>query len=193
MALTTFWRSALPNLLLLLSALTVVTFGQSPPTEGYQLSFPNSSYEIIMPLTITQCEPVYIYYNIASDPSAYNLLDFITADSAGDTIMEFDFPSPTGYLEWICDIPAGYSFIAWGDFMQFYTVQAGSSSDCLGNITTTYSIMDYATIPFRLYTELSPTLTFTNPPQLSTTIDFPTGALETFTAKLSLVLWKKDA
>jgi hypothetical protein len=161
----TFGRSTLKKLLLL-SALTVVSFGQSPPTEGYQLAFPNSLFDIIMPLTVTQCEPVYIYYNIASDPSAYDLLDFITADPSADVLMVFDFPSPTGYLEWICDIPAGYSFIAWGDIQQFYTVQAGSSSDCLGNITTTYSVMEYETIPFQLYTESSPTLSFTDPPQL---------------------------
>jgi hypothetical protein len=95
---TTFWRSTLKNLLLL-SVLTVVTFGQSPPTEGYQLAFPNSSYDIIMPLTVTQCEPVYIYYNIASDPSAYALLIFYTADPSHQEIMFFEFPTPTGYLE----------------------------------------------------------------------------------------------
>jgi len=124
-------------------------------TEGYYFSDITQSSSIILPLSIVQCEPVLIYYNNTYDDLigvAFKFKLYI-----GDEeffFLTLSFPFGVGYLDWICNIPAGSSFIAsYVDSAQTYTVQPGSSSACLGDITTTYSYAAYEPTYFQSYTQ----------------------------------------
>jgi hypothetical protein len=156
-----------------------MTVGQpAPPNEGYQLS-DSPLFEIIMPLSVAQCEPVLIYYDITKKPDVYLLL--FTPDF--DILASFKFPGLIGYLEWICNIPSGIEFVAASNFAyQLYKVQPGSSTDCLGNVTTTYSAVEYATAAFQTYTEF---------PMPSTTIPEPQAQACVCLANILLILAKR--
>src|ERR1700731_991082 len=115
-----------------IAILAAVARPLAPPATGWMIFQNSNTY--IFPFTATRCEPFYIFYN-ATDG---NFLNFYDA-TLSHTLFIITFPKGTGYLEWICDIPAGFVFNA-GNVID-YTVQAGSSSDCLGDITTTYSLL----------------------------------------------------
>jgi hypothetical protein len=143
MATTAVMHSTLASFLAVL-VVAVMTIGQpTPPTEGYQMGSP-LDYDLIMPLSVAQCEPVLMYYNITnvfySEPPT--LFFFSASLGTAVTFVTFGFLNPIGYLEWICNIPAGAEFVAAFGMANLYTVQPGSSSACLGNVTTTYSDMD---------------------------------------------------
>src|SRR5580704_12484463 len=95
--------------LIFISLFVFITQGQilpldiSLPTEGYNLCAPTFACELIMPSTVAQCEPVLIYYNI-TEPGIY--VDLLTPDT-GIIFLFLYTPLGIGYLEWICDIPAG--------------------------------------------------------------------------------------
>jgi hypothetical protein len=129
--------------------------------QGVQLSNPavNPDLDIRFPLTVAQCEPIRIYYN-SSTTDNYGIV-FFTPDFT--TILRITAPIGVGYLEWICDIPAGHGFWVVYYFAYYASVQPGSSSGCLGTITTTYAHASYNTTAFQSYTALSPTMTFTIP------------------------------
>jgi hypothetical protein len=161
-----------------LTVFTAVAFGQlAPPTEGYQLSN-SSTFDIILPLTVAQCEPVLIYYNITNEPTAHNLLQLFTPDSPGELLVTFDFPNLIGYLEWICNIPVGVDFISQADLQHLYTVLPGSSSDCLGSVTSTYSALEYNTTVFQSYTES---------PEIAVTTTFSQVYVSTFAGLLPIL------
>jgi hypothetical protein len=129
------------------------------PTQGHEQGSPVNGWDIVFPLQFFQCEPALIYFNITTDLPVFATL---TAPDA----LEYDefrlitliFPQGIGYLEWICNIPAGFTFITFpvtdwdGGYDQSYTVQPGSSSACLQSITTTYSYITYNTANFQTYT-----------------------------------------
>jgi hypothetical protein len=159
-------RSARITLMAVLATATTATVGQAvPPTEGYQLGDPSDgadSYDVIMPLTVAQCEPVLIYYNFTLWPAYDNpgLTLFPPIQPPIPLIFafaSFQFPNDVGYFEWICNIPAGKMFVAVSFLLgATYVVQPGSSSACLGPLTTTYnSDLQYFTSEFASFTATS--------------------------------------
>jgi len=134
------------------------------PTEGIDLCTDDFSFHIIMPLTISQCDPVLIYYN---NPDTGNISVSLSNPDSGYVFLSLYFPPGVRYLEWICDIPTSNTFIAIGyGYDQLYTVQSGSSSACLHDITTTYTYAFYNTTLFQSFTQsthtASPTSSFTS-------------------------------
>jgi hypothetical protein len=150
--------SALTTFMAVLATATTVTLGQ-PPSEGYEIGNFNP-FEIIMPLTVAQCEPVLFYYNVTpvggSGPPVLDLY-LVVAEPGVDPVVSFIFPNDVGYLEWICNIPAGQIFVTFANsnVNATYVVQPGSSSACLGPITTTYSDLSYYTSAFASFTAIS--------------------------------------
>ena len=123
----------------------------SPTTPGIQLANPEAG-DVRFPVTVSQCEPVLIYHNT---PNAYFLLIYTT----GADLIRLNIPFGIGYLEWICNIPAGFP-VSVGNYFAFsLVVQSGSSSSCLHNITTTYAYASHATSLLRSFTANPPTST----------------------------------
>jgi len=139
-----------PVVVIFASATILTVLGQiARPTEGYYIGNVGVGIDVIFPLSIVQCEPVLIYYN--NPTTVQFFVDFYTHDNS--RLLSLDFPPGAGYLDWICDIPAGYTFFASAVTSQTFTVQPGSSSACLGDITTTYSYAFYHTTYFQSYTQ----------------------------------------
>ena len=145
--------------LAILAALPVAVLTQpSPPSEGIQLAL---DYDVRFPLTIAQCEPVLIYYNTTNlGGYIYNVILFSHTSGSSQEVARLIAPVGVGYLEWICNIPAGHGFRVFGFYERFLVVQAGSSSSCLRALTTTYSYARYATTALQSYTS--------NPPSTAT-------------------------
>src|SRR5215472_8675196 len=120
--------TALFSLTLFLAILAV----PAPPRQGVQLAnvIPGD-HDIRFPLTLTQCEPVLIYYNMAS--AAY--LRFETSDRQTN-LLNLYVPVGAGYIEWICDIPAGDAVMVSFFDSRSYVVRPGTSSSCLSNVTS---------------------------------------------------------
>jgi hypothetical protein len=181
--------------------------------EGYQLGgstdLGGPSYDLIMPLTVAQCQPVLIYYNFAAAAAAQETgffdPNFILFTPGGLILVAFTFPNKVGYLEWICNIPANETFYAQSlgnsaTVQAWYTVQPGPST-CLGPLTPSYIPDIYYGTVFSAYTATispDPTLDTSsyNPPYVypsflfvyglivvRSTIPFPTGTFSTFTLK----------
>jgi len=128
--------------------------------QGYQVcAHIPDGVDIIFPVSIVQCEPVLIYYNITDTDQIG--VGFFTPDLYSYSFLRLYFPVGVGYLDWICDIPAGYTFTAFCDFEQTFTVQPGSSSACLGDITTAYSYVSYLSTYFQSYTQHTHSGSFT--------------------------------
>ena len=140
-----------PASFLLLGVLTLAVRGQvvtTRPLQGYQVG--SEGFDIIMPLSIAQCEPVLIYYN--NTQTVADFLSFETPDALYN-IISFSIPPGAGYLDWFCNIPTGLTFIAsTASHSQTYTVQPGPSFACLGD-TTSYSYVDYLTANFQPFTQ----------------------------------------
>ena len=137
--------------LAILAALPVTVLTQpSPPTEGIQLS---TAYDVRFPLTVAQCERVLIFHN-TTDTYGLNIYSHISGSF--QVVTRLSIPVGIGYLEWICNIPAGYGFRVEGWYERFLVVQPGSSSSCLRALTTTYSYASYATTAFQSYTSNPP-------------------------------------
>jgi hypothetical protein len=179
------------------------------PTQlpgGVQLGFPEFGDDIRAQFTATQCEPFLIYYNTSRGA--------ITPVVVGSPEMRDDlifFPIPAanvtnGYLEWICDIPAGYSFILSRFSDRYYVVRPGSTSSCLQDVTATHQYAHYVTTAFQSYTAHPPN---TTTPSLgisatfvyilifksckgsffvSGSYSFPTGSLPTITVRYKIFL-----
>jgi hypothetical protein len=147
-------RSA--TLLSSLGVLAATVLAQpSPPAQGVQLS---AAYDVRFPLTVSQCEPVFIFYN-TTGPYNVNLNIRAPAGttSTSPAIAVITIPLGIGYLEWACHIPAGHAFVVEGWYERYFVVQPGSSSSCLHDITTTYSYVRYTTTAFQSYTSNPPT------------------------------------
>jgi hypothetical protein len=141
-----------------LAATNFIALGQQPthPAQGDDIGDPSFDWDVILPSSVTQCEPFLIYYNTTVYPTNTSLVMDITTPNYRTILITFTFPPHSiGYLDWICNIPSGYSFIAETfSYPQYYTVQNGSSSDCLGNITaTSNAFYDYQTSVFQSYTQ----------------------------------------
>jgi hypothetical protein len=157
-------------LLLFLILATIVLAQPSPPAQGIQIGDPLLGVDIRFPLTVTQCEPVFIFCNITIVSSSDYFVYLQSPDF--NSILLYIGPTPLGvhYFEWVCNIPAGYGFWA-GHFGLFYViVQPGPSSSCLHNVTTTYQYASYSTVAFASYTAGLP---------ITTTSSFPPGFLAT--------------
>jgi hypothetical protein len=126
-----------------------------PPEDGYQLISGILDSSLIIPTSIAQCDPFFIFYSLTTNYPSLGIISFQTVQ--GHIFLNLTMPAPgTGYMEWICNIPAGEQFLARG---QLYTVQPGSSSACLGDLNTTYSLAMYSTSLFESYTVSPPTST----------------------------------
>jgi hypothetical protein len=128
--------------------------------EGVQLG-QSGLFDLIVPLTATQCEPFLIYYDMRRYsylPSpAPQVLGLEGANSVfedtPDGFLEIFFPPDVGYMSWTCNIPAGQTFRTSGAQSLVYVVQNGTSADCLGNVRTTYQYVAYQTSSWASYTK----------------------------------------
>jgi len=148
----------LTSVVVLFAAVLAVLGQIARPTEGYELGNVTLGVDVILPLSIVQCEPVLIYYN----NTGTNLTTVVLYTPDLYIFLTLYFPPGVGYLDWICDIPAGYTFFASGDFDQTFTVQPGSSSACLGDLTTTYSYASYNSTLFPSFTQHPYSGSYTN-------------------------------
>jgi hypothetical protein len=197
-----------------LSLATFVVVASVTPVALSQLegiALLDSPNYIILPLAATQCQPFLIFYNVtAPDAGALWLLspqDVVEfGREFGVGFASIDIPVGTGYLLWICNIPAGDAFIAQYVNMDGieYIVQQSGNSSCLGNVTASFSSsgISYNIPEFLSYTTSAPTAATTLPPvtlsgcvfcsfspyleaqpvvSLSTT--YPTGSFSTATLK----------
>ena len=130
----------------------------SSSATGFQLAHPEEGWDIIFPLSVAQCEPVSIYYNHTLPTPGFTIHISVNDPQESTVLLTIDPPQDygVGYLEWICDIPAGHSFIVQSLRAQYYVVGYGSSSSCLGEITTTYAHMSYNTMALQSYTKNAP-------------------------------------
>ena len=118
--------------------------------EEQRLTKALSVVHFFLIVAVTQCEPVLIYYNMASDRYNLSLLmsDFYE-------FLRIPVPSGTGYIEWTCNIPRGYGLygLVASNYRQYYlVVKPGRQSSCLRNLTRTYPSASYATSVFSSYT-----------------------------------------
>jgi hypothetical protein len=138
---------ALVSILVAFLSTILSVIAQDRPTQGYELSDPDSGIDIVLPSSMTQCDPFLIYYSLNTTTTFY--IAFYTPDLQGDALLTLQPPlESTGYIDWICDIPAGLDLVVATRlsgvlYGQYYTVEPGTSSACLGALTTTYSILNY--------------------------------------------------
>ena len=128
----------------------IVLAQPSPPAQGIQIGHPLEGFDIRFPLTVTQCESVFIYYNTTTSRGSHIVLS--TRDYTVPLLSIGPTPLGVGYFEWVCNVPAGYDM--WASFLDLYiiTVQPGPSSSCLHDVTTTYQYASYVTTAFASYT-----------------------------------------
>jgi hypothetical protein len=107
------------TLLSSLAVLAATVLAQpSPPAEGIQLS---TAYDVRFPLTVSQCEPVFIYYNTTG---TYSLYICAPAGTTGTftTKAVITILVSIGYLEWTCHISAGLAFVVEGWYQRYVVV-----------------------------------------------------------------------
>jgi hypothetical protein len=158
---------SLPAVVLAALVGTVLVLAQPPrPTAAIQLS---ASTDVRFPSNVSQCDQVLIFYDRATATNTALLGIYAPGDlAATDRLISMVVPTGIGYLDWACNIPAGHNFAVHFDLWQYIAVQSGRS-ECLGNVTTTYEFVSYATPLFQSYTA--------NPPRT----DAPTVSLASVT------------
>jgi len=127
-----------------MSILTTVFSAPGQPAIGIQIPMlgvqdgngTDSGYDVVLPLTVAQCDHFIIYTNVTN--VTFDYVVFTPPDDPDNPSKSAPFlrlnSLPNGtYFDWICNIPAGHSFHALAKHAQTYTVQNGSSS-CLGDI-----------------------------------------------------------
>jgi hypothetical protein len=150
-------------LLIFLILAAIVLAQPSPPAQGIQIASgpPDFGIDVRFPLTVTQCEPVFIYYNNTSGST----VNVYLSTNIQNLLDIYPIPVGAGYIEWICNIPAGYNFWASANRVgtQVYprrwchvVVQPGLLSSCLHDVTTTYRYASYFTTDFEFYTAHPP-------------------------------------
>jgi hypothetical protein len=107
-------------------------------------------------LTVTQCEPVPIYYNSTTAEYAI-FFNYGTPDT--NTFLSIPIPIGAGYIEWICNVLAGYGFYAVYYSLHYFVIVQPGSSACLHDVTTTYPDATYRTTVFQSYTAQAPITT----------------------------------
>jgi hypothetical protein len=129
----------------------------SPPSQGIQIGNPDlGAWDIRFSLTVTQCEPVPIYYNSTTAEYAI-FFNYGTPDT--NTFLSIPIPIGAGYIEWICNVPAGYGFYAVYYSLHYFVIVQPGSSACLHDVTTTYPDATYRTTVFQSYTAQAPITT----------------------------------
>ena len=133
---------------------SIVLAQPSPPAQGIQTGY-ESGLDIRFPLAVTQCEPVFIYYNTTISLQA--TVTLVTPETGA--LFGLLIPGGVGYIEWVCNIPAGYDFgvLSSYGFYYYIVVQHGPLSSCLHNVTTTYQYAWYFTTNLAAYTARPPT------------------------------------
>ena len=150
--------ASFPRVIFLAILASIVLAQPSPPVEGVQIGDADgeaSGLDIRFPLTVTQCEPVFIFIRFTAGSFSSGAIHFHSLDNV--RLLSIGPFLGTGYVEWVCNVPAGRSLVVFSrpgtNFHQF-TVQPGPSSSCLRNITATYSFASYVTSQFTSYTAL---------------------------------------
>jgi hypothetical protein len=144
-------------LFIFLILVAIVLAQPSPPALGIQIGNLTIGSDIRFPLNVTQCEPVFIYYNVTITVDYYVVL--LDAGHSYHVLTIGPIPIGVGYFEWVCNIPAGYGFWVVQDNRYFTVVQPGPLSSCLHNVTTTYQYASYITTSFAFYTARTPITT----------------------------------
>jgi hypothetical protein len=131
--------------------------------QGIQLGLAEWGISIIAPMTVFQCEHFPIFYNITPTPQGMAQGVIYPADGSfafkspdlNLTLFEFNLPMGQGYIDWICDLPAGDSFLITALTFYLYTVHPGSSSDCIGSasdiVTTQFPYGEFYTSELGAY------------------------------------------
>ena len=119
-------------------------------SQGYQLGDPVGGISVLFPLTVTQCDAVVVFYNVTTSDRVPVLLH--PPDDGAAPFLTFTPPSGAGYLVWHCTVPAGSSFIASATRSRAFTVHAGPSSICLGDLSVDTAIARYDTSVFQSLT-----------------------------------------
>jgi hypothetical protein len=143
----------------------VVTILAQPPAQGIQLGDPEHFWDDFrFPLAVSQCEPILIWYNRTE--LSRNSAMFLTTPNMNESdvghglFLQILAPFGSGYIEWVCNIPANYSFIVGYRFQHYIVVRPGtSSSSCLRNVTAAYEYAMYFTSSFQPYTAQPPNTT----------------------------------
>jgi hypothetical protein len=126
-------------------------------TPGVQLGDPTQGIDLVLPLSISQCDHFLVFYNVTqtSDDASSTSGAAIEFGNVGESRVFFTLKPPegAGYLDWVCDIPAGRRFTARNGGREYsYTVDAGSSG-CLGvRTTTSFQYASYSVPIFTSYT-----------------------------------------
>jgi hypothetical protein len=109
-------------------------------SQGYQLGDPIGGISVVFPLTVAQCDAVVVFYNVTISDQVPILL-YPPNDSS--PFLTITPPNGAGYLVWRCTIPAGSSFIVSATRSHTFTVQHGTSSICLGDLSADGAIARY--------------------------------------------------
>ena len=121
-------------------------------SQGYQLGDPVGGISVLFPLTVTQCDAVVVFYNVTTSDQVPVLLHPPDDVDGRAPFLTLTPPSGAGYLVWHCTVPAGNRFIASATRSHAFTVQAGPSSICLGDLSVDTAIARYDTRVFHSLT-----------------------------------------
>ena len=84
------------------------------PTRGFQIGNTNLALDVVVPTSMAQCESFLVYFHITIRPKPWPRIMFYTPDLLGELLTLQLGPAGTagpGYIDWTCNIPAGYSLI----------------------------------------------------------------------------------
>jgi hypothetical protein len=157
--------------LLAICASQIAILGQMQGQLPFQaaLNDPNwPNFEVIMPLSIAECEHFLLFYNISAsvDPGFTWISFYSPADP--NYVFWLTLPAGQGYIDWLCNIPAGDTITLYGNDIGgnnvpdacLYTVQPGSSS-CVqagASITSAFSYGSWSASDFAIFTLTGPPL-----------------------------------
>ena len=146
------WTPSIPSIFIA-ALVGAVSAQPSPPAEGVELS---TSRDVRFPSNMSQCDPIFIYYDRtgATDIGVLGIYAPEDVDPI-DRLIRLAIPAGIGYIEWVCNIPAGHGYAIHYDLWHYGVVQSGPSV-CLGDITTTYPILTYNNPGFQSYTANPP-------------------------------------
>jgi hypothetical protein len=120
----------------------------SSTPQGYQLGDPMRGISVVFPLTVAQCDTVVVFYNVTISDKVPVLL-YPPHDSS--PLLTITPPRGAGYLVWRCTIPAGSSFVVSAVRSHTFTVQRGTSSICVGDLSVDEAIARYDSDVYRSF------------------------------------------
>jgi hypothetical protein len=105
---------------------------------GFVFNSPVDGFDLVLPYTVAQCEPALFYYNITNPSLFAGFLGPLYSIMSPDGLLDMEtFAAPNtgeGYIEWLCNLPAGKVFQIFNtNYNAWYTVQPGSDTSCIGH------------------------------------------------------------